>query len=58
MVVVLCLECQHAIEIDLYPEIGQRVVCPACQVELEVIWLFPVVLDYLEPTVPNPTSFE
>ncbi|MFH1633203.1 MAG: lysine biosynthesis protein LysW [Chloroflexota bacterium] len=48
MVSVSCPECRQQIDLDSNPEIGQQVTCQSCNVDLEVIWLFPVCLDYLE----------
>ena len=54
MVTVACLDCGQPIELNPNPEIGQRVTCQSCTVELEVTWLFPVCLDYLENTQEIP----
>jgi alpha-aminoadipate carrier protein LysW len=43
---VKCLEC--AAELDLAPdlEVGEILACPECGVELEVITLGPITLDF------------
>jgi lysine biosynthesis protein LysW len=48
MITVSCPECRQQIEFVLDHEIGQQVTCQTCNVELEVIWLFPICFDYLE----------
>jgi|GEM_PF-5637275 len=43
-----CPVCRAQIDLGTEPSIGLRVVCSACQSELEVIWLFPVELAVCE----------
>jgi lysine biosynthesis protein LysW len=42
-----CPECHRKIEIE-DPDLGQHVICPHCQTELEIIYLDPLQLDWLE----------
>ncbi len=48
MIKAQCLSCLSPIDIQAHPQLGQRVVCPQCETALEVIWLYPVTLDYPE----------
>lgn len=41
-----CPSCGESIEVGRKPKMGQRVVCPGCDVELEVVWLDPLELDW------------
>ncbi len=41
-----CPSCDYKITIGGRPRIGQRVTCPACRAELQVIWLDPLELDF------------
>lgn len=45
-----CPACQIEIVISENPAIGQRIICPACHEECEVVWLFPLELDFLTDT--------
>lgn len=48
MIIVSCPECQQKINLGSDPEIGQPVTCQSCNTMLEVVWLFPVFLDYID----------
>ena len=41
-----CPSCDHKITITGQPRVGQRLTCPSCRAELEVIWLDPVEVDF------------
>jgi len=56
-----CPLCQADIEIGPKPSLGQEVVCPHCDAQLEVVWLYPLALDEPEEadlTQPFLTSSE
>lgn len=55
MVKVPCLKCNQPIDLVSNQKIGQQIVCHSCQTILEVVWLFPVCLDYTETTNLNST---
>ena len=42
-----CLDCDREIELGPDPQIGQRIKCPHCAVELEIINLEPPELDWI-----------
>jgi alpha-aminoadipate carrier protein LysW len=46
MVKPTCPSCGEDVVIPGRPELGQRVVCPSCDSELEVIELEPLELDW------------
>lgn len=48
MIIASCPECQQQIELNSNPEVGQQVTCGSCKMDLEVTWLLPISLDYLE----------
>ncbi len=48
MITASCPECKNQINLDTNPEIGQTIKCATCQTILEVIWLYPLSLDYPE----------
>lgn len=55
--ITTCLECQQPISFESMPEIGQQLICAHCENCFEVIWLFPIILGYLEnesKTISNP----
>jgi hypothetical protein len=55
MVKTLCLNCQTDILFGENPQMGQRAICPACHTVFEVVWLFPLELDWLsEPDLSTP----
>ncbi len=41
-----CPDCDGEIAVDLHVSLGQRIACPHCHVDLEVIHLNPVWLDW------------
>lgn len=41
-----CPSCDYKMTLGGRLRIGQRVTCPACRAELQVIWLDPVELDF------------
>jgi hypothetical protein len=41
------LDCERQIELGYDPQIGQRIKCPYCKVELEIINLEPPELDWI-----------
>lgn len=43
-----CLACQVAIDVGPHPDLGQRVICPACNTAFDIVWLYPVHLDWLD----------
>ncbi|MFN2237625.1 MAG: hypothetical protein ACK2U1_25625 [Anaerolineales bacterium] len=48
MLTTLCPECQHPIEFNAEPQIGQHTTCQSCAKEWVVIWLYPISLDSVE----------
>jgi alpha-aminoadipate carrier protein LysW len=46
MATAICPSCDKAVNLSGDPEIGQRITCPSCQTELEVIDVEPVELDW------------
>jgi uncharacterized protein YbaR (Trm112 family) len=48
MITATCPECKLLIQLVSAPEIGRQLICVNCSNTFEVIWLFPVILDYLE----------
>ena len=41
-----CPACGSKVNLSGRPKMGQHVKCPACNTELEVVWLDPVELDW------------
>ena len=56
MVKADCPACDAKVHLGVKPKMGQRVVCPSCDTEIEVVWLEPVELDwpYDEGYMTNP----
>ena len=46
MTIALCPDCEEPIRLGTQLKIGQRIVCSNCEVELEVIEVSPVELDW------------
>ena len=42
-----CLDCDHEIDLTHQLTVGQRITCPNCGVELEIIKLEPLELDWV-----------
>jgi lysine biosynthesis protein LysW len=47
MAIAFCPDCEEGIGLGLSPKLGQRVTCPHCHAELEVIDLSPLELDWV-----------
>jgi len=45
---VSCPDCDGRIDLNPNPELGQKVICPHCDAELEVIGLDPLEVDWVE----------
>jgi len=56
MVKVSCPTCNQSINLVSDQHIGQQIMCHSCHTQLEVTWLFPISLDYPEPTESDSTS--
>ena len=41
----LCPKCRLKINFGLSPTIGQRVVCPECGSNFDIVWLYPLTVD-------------
>jgi len=48
LITAFCPQCHTEISLTSSPEIGQRVSCSTCDTTLEIIWLYPLSLDYPE----------
>lgn len=48
MVIATCPECFQEVQVSGHPQIGHHALCEACGIDLEVVWLYPLALDYLE----------
>ncbi len=46
MATAFCPDCEEGIALGPEPKIGQRVTCPHCSAELEVVDLSPLELDW------------
>jgi lysine biosynthesis protein LysW len=45
-IVATCPECDESIGLGAKLYVGQRIVCPHCEIDLEVISLVPLELDW------------
>ncbi len=46
--VARCVECYSRVHFDKEPDLGQVVVCRECGTRLEVVYLNPIELDWME----------
>lgn len=53
MVKSACPKCKHELEVTPPVEIGKQLTCPKCFSQLEVIWLFPLFIDFAEEHKEN-----
>jgi hypothetical protein len=47
MVITFCLNCNNSLQLESELTISQRVTCPHCQIEFEIINLDPLELDWV-----------
>lgn len=48
MAKVKCPHCNADIQVGENPQLGQVHTCENCGIRFEVVWLFPLALDYYE----------
>ncbi len=53
-----CIECDEEVELEGRIRVGQQVVCAHCGVELEVISLSPLELDWAREEVEDDDAWE
>ena len=46
MISAFCPDCDEEMTFNPHPRLGQKVICPHCDVELEVISVDPLELDW------------
>ena len=54
MIQTKCLTCETEILVTKPPKIGQVLRCPECQAGLEIVWLFPIALDFVVDQMLQP----
>jgi len=42
-----CLECERKLDLGNNPQVGQRIKCEYCEVQLEIINIDPLELDWI-----------
>lgn len=50
---VFCLDCEQIITLEYKPKTGERVVCPGCEAEMEIVGTDPVQLDWAYNNTPK-----
>ena len=58
MIIAECPSCNSHIEIESSPVIGMPVDCYHCNVKLEIVWLYPVSLDFPERKIVSESELE
>jgi lysine biosynthesis protein LysW len=48
-----CPECNAIVTFEKMPRLGQTTVCASCQTELEVAYLYPIMLDWVDYNAPQ-----
>lgn len=48
MLTAQCPACSAAVDVKTQPDLRARLTCSGCGTALEVVWLYPLVLDFLE----------
>jgi len=48
LVKATCPACNNITELVPPLDLGQHLTCPVCKTCLEIIWLYPICLDYAE----------
>jgi hypothetical protein len=57
-ITTFCLDCERIIDLGPDPQVGQRVKCAHCEVELEIINLEPLELDWIYERNSQGLDFE
>ncbi len=48
-----CPECDELVNFETMPRLGQAAVCAACGTNLEVAYLYPIMLDWADSFAPQ-----
>jgi hypothetical protein len=46
MTIAFCPDCEEGISFRVKPKLGQRITCPSCDADLEIINVSPLELDW------------
>ncbi len=57
-VTTFCLECERELDLGRNPTVGQRICCPYCEVQLEIINLEPPELDWIYERINPDAEFD
>ena len=48
-----CPECESIVSFKAMPELGKMVECASCGTKLEVVYLSPIMLDWVDDDIPE-----
>jgi lysine biosynthesis protein LysW len=48
MIITVCPDCSNELSVSENPRIGGSVACDSCGQKLEIVWLYPLEVDYQE----------
>ena len=48
---VTCLSCLAVFAVNDDPDVGQLVVCPQCEAQLMIVWLYPLEVDFVDEII-------
>jgi lysine biosynthesis protein LysW len=55
---VNCPSCLADFAINGDPEVGQLVVCPRCETQLVIVWLYPLEVDFVDEMIQSDADLE
>ncbi len=58
MPTVKCPTCLAVFAIAPDPEIGQLVVCPQCDTQLIIVWLYPLEVDFVDEILESKSDLD
>jgi len=55
---VTCPSCLAVFAVSVDPEVGQLVVCPQCEAQLVIVWLYPLEVDFVDEMIQSEADLD
>lgn len=55
---VKCPSCLAVFALNVDPEVGQLVVCPQCEAQLMIVWLYPLEVDFVDEMIASEADLD
>jgi len=55
---VKCPSCLAVFAVNDDPDVGQLVVCPQCETQLVIVWLYPLEVDFVDELIAGEADLD